>query len=181
MNHDCCNLSNKKGAEKGGIDPFVLGVIIITVFLLGIAIYFGTKTGATSQVTTDTQVVLSTDSKVHDWGTIDINGGIVSKSFAIKNTGSSVLKLYNVKTSCMCTTAQLKTPDVTSKKFKMHEASTDVIEVKPGEAAELIVEFDPAFHGPSGVGPINRTITMDTNDVNNPTLSFNLTANVVKN
>ena len=92
-----------------------------------------------------------------------------------------MLKLYNVKTSCMCNTAQLKTPDVTSKKFKMHEASTDVIEVKPGEAAELIVEFDPAFHGPSGVGPINRTITMDTNDVNNPTLSFNLTANVVKN
>lgn len=180
MNHDCCNSSNKKITEKGGIDPFVLGVIIVTIFLLGIAIYFGTKTGATSQVTTDTQVVLSTDSKVHDWGTIDINGGIASKSFAIKNTGSSILKLYNVVTSCMCTTAQLKTSELASRKYKMHEKTQDVFEVKPGQTAELIVEFDPLFHGPSGVGPINRTITMDTNDENNPTLSFNLTANVVK-
>ena len=63
----------------------------------------------------------------------------------------------------------------------MHEKTPDVFEVKPGKTAELIVEFDPLFHGPSGIGPINRTITMDTNDANNSTLSFNLTANVVKN
>jgi len=62
----------------------------------------------------------------------------------------------------------------------MHEKSSSVFEVKPGETAELLVEFDPAFHGPSGVGPITRTITMNTNDVKNPVLSFNLTANVVK-
>jgi len=80
----------------------------------------------------------------------------------------------------MCTTAQLKTPEVISKKFVMHESSSDVIEVKPGETAELIVEFDPAFHGPSGVGLVTRTITMDTNDTKNSKLTFNLAGNVVK-
>jgi len=74
----------------------------------------------------------------------------------------------------------LKTSSQTSPKFKMHEKSSYVFEVNPGETAELIVEFDPAFHGPSGTGPINRTITMNTNDAKNPTLSFKLTAKVVK-
>jgi len=74
----------------------------------------------------------------------------------------------------------LKTSSQTSPKFKMHEKSSYVFEVNPGETAELIVEFDPAFHGPSGVGPITRTITMNTNDTKNSTLTFNLTGNVVK-
>ena len=81
----------------------------------------------------------------------------------------------------MCTTAQLKTAEQSSKKFGMHQKNSSVFEVNPGETAELLVEFDPAFHGPSGVGMISRTITMNTNDTKNPTLEFSLTANVVKN
>jgi hypothetical protein len=80
----------------------------------------------------------------------------------------------------MCTTAQLKTASKSSIKFKMHEKSSSIFEVEPGETAELIVEFDPAFHGPSGVGQITRTINMSTNDVNNSTLNFNLVGNVIK-
>ena len=166
--------------DKGRLDPFVAGIVIITILILGGAVLFGTKTGATTQVTADTQVVMSVDSNRYDWGTIDLNGGIVSKSFAIEKKGLTPLKLYDVKTSCVCTTAQLRTASQTSPRFKMHEKSSSVFEVKPGETAELLVEFDPAFHGPSGVGPITRTITMNTNDVKNPVLSFNLTANVVK-
>jgi hypothetical protein len=180
MSHDCCNTSNKKNVKKGGPDKFLAGVVIITVLILALAVFFGTRMGETIQVTTDTQVAISVDSNRYDWGTIDLNGGIVSKSFAIENSGSILLKLYDVKTSCMCTTAQLKTTEKTSNKFGMHEKSSSVFEVKPGETAELVVEFDPAFHGPSGTGPISRTITMNTNDAKNPTLSFNLTATVVK-
>jgi len=180
MNHDCCSHSNNKNIKGGGPDKFMIGIVVITVLILGIAVFFGTRMGATPQVTADSQVALSVDSNKFDWGTIDYDGGIASKTFPIKNTSNSVLKLYDVKTSCMCTTAQLKTPEVTSKKFKMHETSADVIEVKPGETAELLVEFDPAFHGPSGVGPITRTITMNTNDTKNSMLTFNLTGNVVK-
>jgi len=166
--------------KGGGPDKFLLGIVVVTVLILALAVFFGTKMGETTQVTADSQVTMSVDSNRYDWGTIDLGGGMVSKSFAIENKGASPLKLYEVKTSCMCTTAQLKTSSQTSPKFKMHEKSSYVFEVNPGETAELIVEFDPAFHGPSGVGPITRTITMNTNDTKNSTLTFNLTGNVVK-
>lgn len=181
MSHDCCSPSNNKNIKGGGPDKFIIGIVVVTVLILGIAVFFGTRMGSTPQVTADSQVSVSVDANKYDWGTIDYDKGIVSKNFGIKNTSNTTLKLYNVKTSCMCTTAQLKTPEVTSKKFGMHESSSDVVEVKPGETAELVVEFDPAFHGPSGVGPITRTITMSTNDTKNPTLTFNLTGTVVKN
>lgn len=180
MSHDCCNPKDKKQGGKKGVDSFIVGIIVITVLILGGAIYFGSRMGATTQVTADNQVTMTVTENRYDWGTIDLNGGLATKSFEIKNTSDSALKLYDVKTSCMCTTAQLKTPSKTSPKFKMHEKNSSVFEVPPGETAELFVEFDPAFHGPSGVGPINRTITMNTNDVENPILTFQLTANVVK-
>lgn len=180
MNHDCCSPSNNKHIKGGGPDKFIIGIVVATVLILGIAIFFGTRMGKTPQVATDSQVSASVDANKFDWGLIDYDKGIVSKNFEIKNTSNTLLKLYNVKTSCMCTTAQIKTSDITSKKFQMHESSSDIIEVKPGDTAKLIVEFDPAFHGPSGVGPITRTITMSTNDIKYPTVTFNLTGNVVK-
>jgi len=180
MNHDCCNSSNNKNDKGKGSDKFIIGIIAATVLILGVAVFFGTRAGTTPQITNDSQVLISVDSNKYDWGTIDYDKGIVSQNFEIKNTGNAILKLYNVKTSCMCTTAQLKTPEVTSKKFGMHESSSSVVEVKPGETADLLVEFDPAFHGPNGVGPITRMITIDTNDTKNSKLTFNLTGNVIK-
>lgn len=180
MNHDCCNPKDKKHNPKKGPDSFLIGIIVVTALILGGVVFFGARMGATTQVTADEQVSMAVAENRYDWGTIDINGGTVSKSFAVENKGSTPLKLYDVKTSCMCTTAQLKTAGQTSKKFGMHEKNSSVFEVNPGETAELIVEFDPAFHGPSGVGPISRTVTMNTNSEDNPTLSFQLAANVVK-
>jgi len=180
MSHDCCNPKDKKHNKKKGIDSFMVSAIGITLLLLVGVVYFGTKLGATTEVSADSQVSIEVVQNRHDWGTIDINGGLVSKSFTIENTGDSSLKLFDVTTSCMCTTAQLKTPSQTSKEFGMHEKNRSVFEVQPGETADLVVEFDPLFHGPSGVGPISRTVTINTNDASQPTLSFQLAANVVK-
>ncbi|PIY80335.1 MAG: hypothetical protein COY80_03430 [Candidatus Pacebacteria bacterium CG_4_10_14_0_8_um_filter_42_14] len=181
MSHDCCKKPEQKKNRKGGVDMFIVWIVIATVLILGIAVYFGTKTGVkTSEVTASSEVSMSVDSRSYDWGTINYGGGIVSKSFSITNTSDTVLKFYDVKTSCMCTTAQLLSAGQSSKKFGMHEKTRSVFEVEPGETVEVLVEFDPAFHGPSGVGPISRTVTMNTNDSNNPTLSFQLAANVIK-
>lgn len=174
------NHHNKQQGVKKGSDSFVIWIIVVTVLILGGAVYFGSKIGLSAQVTTDSQVSVAVKENRFDWGTIDINGGIVSKTFTITNEGSAPLKLYEVKTSCTCTTAQLKTADQTSKKFAMHDRNTDVFEVQPQETAELVITFDPAFHGPSGVGPASRVVTINTNDVENPTLTFQLMANVVK-
>lgn len=182
MSHECCKPKHKSGhSKKRIVDPVIASIGIVTLLLVVGVAYFGSRMGATAQeVEADSQVSASVAGNRFDWGTINIDGGIVSKAFAIENSGSNPLKLYDVKTSCMCTTAQLKTASQTSKKFGMHEKSANVFEIQPGETAELLVEFDPAFHGPSGVGPINRTVTMNTNDSSNPSLTFQLTANVVK-
>ncbi len=180
MQQNCCTTKVKKQKTKKGIDSFLLGIIVVTVLLLGGAIFFGARLGATTQVVADSQVTTQIENTRHDWGTIDIDGGVVSKTFTIENKGSSPLKLYDVQTSCMCTTAQLQSQGRSSKRFSMHEKNGSVFEVNPGEKAELLVEFDPAFHGPSGVGPISRTVTINTNDASNPSLSFQVTATVVK-
>jgi len=80
----------------------------------------------------------------------------------------------------MCTTAQVIIDGKSSPLFKMHQKSAWTGEVQPGKEAELKVIFDPAFHGPSGVGAMTRQIEVATNDKNNPKLEFMLKGVVVK-
>lgn len=162
------------------IDPFILWIGVITLGILVGAVFFAMKSGQKPLVTDSEQVGINLSDTTHDWGIIDYDKGVVSKSFTIKNDGTEALQLFNVKTSCLCTTAQLITADATSPKFGMHEESSSVFEVKPSETAQLLVEFDPTFHGPSGVGPMTRIITVETNDVSRKELSFELTGTVVK-
>ena len=180
MSKYCCSTNTLKTNEAGGIDPFIAGSIVVTILLLAGMVFIGTKNGATPNVTSSDQIEIATDSTKYDWGNIEYSDGIVSKIFNIKNNSDSILKLYNVTTSCMCTTAQLVTPNNKSGKFGMNTKSTAVFEVNPGETAQLVVEFDPAFHGPSGVGAINRTVTINTNSSQTPELSFQVEGFVVK-
>src|SRR3989344_3068983 len=62
-----------------------------------------------------------TDHTNFDWGNINYGGGDAKHTFEIKNTGETLLKLANIKTSCMCTTAKIITRSGTSPAFKMHE------------------------------------------------------------
>ncbi len=120
------------------------------------------------------------DQKNFDWGDIPLNGGNVTKIFTIKNVGSDILKISNIKTSCTCTQAQIVIDGQKSPDFSMHSASAWVGEMAPGKQAQLAIFFDPAFHGPTGVGPIERLVSLETNDPNNSRLEFSLTANVSK-
>ncbi len=114
------------------------------------------------------------------WGNIPINGGNVTKTFTIKNTGTGALKLFNVKTSCHCTKAHVTIAQENSPDFGMDGVSSWVGEVPPGRQAKLTVIFDPAFHGPQGIGSLNRFVLVETNDGGNPKLTFTLTGTVIK-
>src|SRR3989344_816570 len=83
------------------------------------------------------QVTLKVDHDKWDWGNIDYNSGMATHSFPISNSGSGELKLANVKTSCMCTTAQVVTAAGPSPKFKMHQASGWQGILAPGESGEI--------------------------------------------
>lgn len=167
------------GSAKRMIDPVLAGIAIVTLVLLVGAVYVGSSLGATPQVEVDDRVDLNLGQDRYNWGVIDLNDGLVTTNFLVENKGSVPLQLYNVRTSCTCTTAQIRTEDRLSKKFGMHDRSSEVFEVEPGKTAKVLVEFDPAFHGPSGVGSIVRTVNIDTNDPSQPQILLQMTADVV--
>jgi len=164
----------------------ILWMIIVTI-----AIIFGSIFLVSATTQTPPQVKASSFAKAYtvdptsfDWGNIAYSGPKATKSFTIKNTGTGTLELYNIRTSCHCTKAYLTIDRQDSPEFGMDmggNISSYVGKVKPGDKAKLTVIFDPAFHGPSGIGPINRFVDVDTNDSTTPKLTFTLTGTVVKN
>lgn len=153
---------------------------ITTVILFG-GIYILSSTTNTPQVAktqnAKAYVALPTS---YDWGNIPYGGGVVQKIFTIKNSGTETLKLFNVKTSCHCTKAYVTVNGSSSPNFGMDSLSSWTGEVEPGKEAELTVVFDPAYHGPSGIGPITRFVSVETNDRANSKITFTLTGKVVK-
>ncbi|MCL5073739.1 MAG: DUF1573 domain-containing protein [Actinobacteria bacterium] len=159
----------------------VIGIIIATLVILVGGIFLVSGNSSTSATVTTSQNAKATvDNKSYDWGNIPFKGGNVSKTFIIKNTGSGTLKLSNIKTSCHCTKAQVKIGSTTSPSFGMNSVSSWVGDVPPGQEAQLEVIFDPAYHGPQGVGPITRLVSVETNDATNSKMEFSLTGTVIK-
>jgi len=164
-----------------GEKKIIIGIVLLTILILVGGIFLVSGESSTSAAITSSQNTKATvDNKNYDWGNIPFKGGNVSKTFTIKNTGTDTLKLMNIKTSCHCTKAQIKIGDTTSPSFGMNSVSSWIGEIPPGQEAELKVIFDPAYHGPQGVGPINRLVSVETNDSNNSRLEFSLTGIVVK-
>lgn len=159
-------------------NKLIISTIIFTLFLIGGGVWLGSTMQKQEIVVSDASKVLIAENQ-HDWGTIPINGGVVTKTFEIQSNGNQALQLHDINTSCMCTTAQITISEQPSPLFGMHQKSAWVGEVAPGQTALLTVNFDPAYHGPSGIGDITRQVKVSTNDPNNPELIFNLTAQVV--
>ena len=137
------------------------------------------RTDPTSHIEQIAEAKAVVSSKTHSWGDIPIKGGDAEAEFTIANEGTSALKLFNVVTSCTCTTAQIEADGRKSPKFDMHSKSSYVLEVPAGGEAKLKVVFDPAFHGPQGVGVMDRQVKMETNDATRPDLMFVLDGTVI--
>jgi hypothetical protein len=151
-----------------------LPILIITLFLAGCSDEnFQSKTASGNL-----SIVGST---THDWGNINIKGGDAEHTFAMKNSGDSLLYLKGAETSCMCTTARYRLPGGSmSPKFGMHNNTTTWgAEIKPGETFELEAVFDPMAHGPNATGPISRSVFLMTSDPNMPKQELKVKGNVL--
>ena len=121
---------------------------------------------------------LIAEHSAHDFGAISMAKGKVSKSFSIKNTSAQPLTVNKIFTSCMCTVASIVHEGHTEGPFGMpgHGIIPSIdIALAPGKTAEVEVTFDPAAHGPAGVGPIAREIYVDSSAGR---LTLNFTAQV---
>ncbi|MBI3019889.1 MAG: DUF1573 domain-containing protein [Parcubacteria group bacterium] len=118
-----------------------------------------------------------------DFGTISMRNGKVSSVFSVQNDGETPMMIQSVYTSCMCTEAFIS--DTVGKKhgpFGMpgHTSPRTDIEVGAGETVSVEAVFDPAAHGPSGVGLAERSIYLETNSATQPRVELRFKAVVTR-
>lgn len=163
------------------IMKFPILIIGATVLLLvGGMFFLGKQPVGSVALQKNDAASFSTDHDRFDWGTISYDGGKASHRFTVTNDGTTSLSVANLKTSCMCTTVQFLSPAGNSPILAMHQKSSWQGTLTPGDVADIDVVFDPAYHGPQGVGPIERVVSFDTNDPKKPYVEFTLTGKVVK-
>lgn len=95
----------------------------------------------------------------YDWGKVSPKDSPLKTKVKLKNIGTEKLIISNVKPSCGCTTAPL-----------------DKDQLNPGETATIDVTFNVGSHA----GPNSKTIRISSNDPNNSTVIFRLSADVQK-
>lgn len=114
--------------------------------LLAAVMFISFSVNAQNEVQLQNGPVLSVDKDVHDYGEIE-KGGDPYSEFTITNKGNEPLILSNAKGSCGCTVPEWsKEP------------------VLPGESTIMKVKYDT-----KRVGPINKSVTVTSNAVNEPT------------
>jgi hypothetical protein len=125
---------------------------------------------------------LSVDPMEASLDQVSMADGLVSTRFAVSNTGQTELTITNLGTSCMCTSVALETADGLGPTFGAHPDENPVgwsTTLAPGEVASLPVTFDPNAHGPDGVGPFRRIVTLSSNDPLQPNFEVKLSGEVV--
>ncbi|MFT4660600.1 MAG: hypothetical protein ACI8XB_000868 [Patiriisocius sp.] len=118
-----------------------------TVLFLAFALIASfTVSAQGKEVATENGPQISLDKDVHDYGEIE-KGGEPYCEFLITNDGNEPLIISNAKGSCGCTVPEWsKEP------------------ILPGESSIMKVKYDT-----KRVGPINKSVTVNTNAVNSPT------------
>jgi hypothetical protein len=111
--------------------------------------------------------VLAVNERFYDFGTISMAKGKVTRTFQLRNTGGTPITIRRMSTSCMCTSATLIVGDRRRGPYGMpgHGYIPRIDqEIAGGAEASVDVTFDPAAHGPAGVGPIQRVVILETVD-----------------
>ncbi len=143
-----------------------MAIIIILGGLIWIASPdAGTSNGAAVSTVRNGTFVVEGANK-YDFGTISMAAGTVTRTFKLRNTGDQPVIIQKIYTSCMCTTATLSLSGKQFGPYGMpgHGAIPSINQtINPNEDATVEVVFDPAAHGPAGVGRIQRTVTIENN------------------
>lgn len=153
--------------ESNTMNKTIIGIILGVVALGGL-IWIARPDGQTGNVASVSSngILTVEEANNYDFGTISMAKGIVTHTFKIKNESGEAVTVNKMYTSCMCTTASIILGGKQFGPYGMpgHGVIPKIGEtINPGEEAEVEVAFDPAAHGPAGVGRIQRSITIENN------------------
>ena len=102
--------------------------------------------------------MIAVDKEVHDYGDITF-GGDGACEFKVTNTGTEPLNLTSCKGSCGCTVPVCDTKPI-----------------QPGESSIVTVKYDT-----KRPGPINKSVTINSNAVNTPAKTVRIKGTVGPN
>ncbi len=151
-----------------------LGIISV-LFLFGVSLFY-----LLSPKETGPPPKLEIESIEYNVGSISMAEGDVNVTYEIENTGEGNLRIDRIWTTCGCTVARLKVGNKTSGEFGMNAIALFWSQIiPPGEKGYLEVVFNPSYHGSGGVGPVTRSVYLQTNDPLNEEVRVLLLADVV--
>lgn len=151
---------------------------VVFLAIIGLFAWGNAARGGAASRTNDQKSSFVASDSFHDFGTISMKNGKVTKEFTVTNPTSQDITLSTVLTSCMCTAAFLVRADgSTTGPYSMPgmgyvPPANEVIQA--GESRILRVVYDPNAHGPAGVGRIDRFVTLT--DVFGGTLQLEIKA-----
>ncbi|MBI2592716.1 MAG: DUF1573 domain-containing protein [Candidatus Colwellbacteria bacterium] len=155
---------------------FVLVIAGLSVWSLQGKIQSSSTSGASSSFNLAQIEIKETG---YDFGSVSMRKGLVDYNYAVKNISSETLRVGEATTSCMCTTAFLSLEggrEVGPFGMPGHGDSglwkTANLKIEPNQVLNVRAVFDPAAHGPAGVGFIEREIYLDFGGSEPVVLSF---------
>jgi len=157
----------------------IVGAALLAGGLLWVSGGSGNKTVPAEKISTVASAVSVLEND-WDFGGISMKDGVVTHNFEIKNEGTEPIVIKKVFTSCGCTTAFVI--DASGKKhgkFGMPghglPSKTNIV-IGPGGTATVEAVYDPAAHGPAGVGLARRSIYLETNSAVSPKVEVRFSA-----
>lgn len=164
----------KKSSKK------IIGTTIAVLAITGALVVF-TGSGKEKEKIPEQRgefLSLKTQESYYDFGAISMRGGKVPHAFKLKNEGNLPVVIAKLYTSCMCTSASLFTNEGEIGPFGMQGhgfiPTIDRV-VEPGEEFTVNVVFDPAAHGPAGIGKIERVVSLESEGKETLQLGFSAT------
>lgn len=148
------------------IKTFIVYVVVIGLFLGILAFISRTNSDSDVPSADASSGVLVAPEMAFDFGTISMAAGAVKHLFTVKNTGAEAVLADRLYTSCMCTIATFIQGGDRTGPFGMagHGFIPKINKtIAPNEEVSIEVEFDPAAHGPAGVGKIERVVFLENN------------------
>ena len=159
----------------------ILGAILGSVaIIVGALALFGSQNPAPARAELGA-ASMTIDKKTEDFGDMKSDEEQTA-TFTITNTGDSILRIWNIATSCDCTFASVVINGQTTGEFNMtmHTGSklkNWIGEIPPREKAELKVTYRPKVMPVTGA--VTRQVTFSTNDPNNQEMEVSVAANVL--
>ena len=156
-------------------------IIIIAVGAIALIALLSLTPEKNTSMTSNASLIAQ--NSFYDFGSIVMKDGLVETTYQLTNTGDEPVIIGKVYTSCMCTTASIIESDGSEKgvfgmpghrEIRVNAESS----VAPRDSITVKAIYDPAAHGPSGIGLAQRSIYLETNSKTTPKIELRLKAMV---